>query len=108
MERMSRRISIDRDAVSVFRRRHHITRLALFGSALRDDFGPGSDADVLVAGDVLQQAEAHRQAHAMLQSRVPASAQSLLRQSHIGPSQASAHASIAPSAAACQVKPRVY
>jgi uncharacterized protein len=48
MERMSRHISIDRDAVSAFCRRHHITRLALFGSVLRDDFGPDSDVDVLV------------------------------------------------------------
>ena len=41
-------VSIDRDAVSAFCRRHHITRLALFGSVLRDDFGPDSDVDVLV------------------------------------------------------------
>ena len=45
---MSPRIAIDRDAVSAFCRRHHITRLALFGSVLRDDFGPDSDVDVLV------------------------------------------------------------
>jgi len=29
-------------------RRHHIQRLALFGSILRDDFGPDSDVDVLI------------------------------------------------------------
>lgn len=29
-------------------RRHHIQRLALFGSALRDDFKPDSDVDILV------------------------------------------------------------
>lgn len=45
---MSPQISIDRDAISAFCRRHHITRLALFGSVLRDDFGPESDIDVLV------------------------------------------------------------
>jgi predicted nucleotidyltransferase len=45
---MSPQISIDRDAVSAFCRRHHITRLALFGSVLRDDFAPDSDVDVLV------------------------------------------------------------
>jgi predicted nucleotidyltransferase len=28
---------------------HHITKLALFGSVLRDDFGGDSDIDVLVA-----------------------------------------------------------
>jgi predicted nucleotidyltransferase len=48
MEHMSPHISIDRDAVSAFCQRHHITRLALFGSVLRDDFGPDSDVDVLV------------------------------------------------------------
>lgn len=31
-----------------FCRRHHIRELALFGSVLRDDFGPESDVDVLV------------------------------------------------------------
>ena len=41
-------LSIDRHAVSAFCRRHHIARLALFGSVLRDDFGPNSDVDVLV------------------------------------------------------------
>ena len=45
---MSPHVSIDRDAVSVFCRRRHIKRLALFGSVLRDDFGPDSDIDVLV------------------------------------------------------------
>ncbi|MBI2833386.1 MAG: nucleotidyltransferase family protein [Acidobacteria bacterium] len=45
---MSPHISIDRDAVSAFCRRHHIRRLALFGSVLREDFGPDSDIDVLV------------------------------------------------------------
>ena len=29
-------------------RRHHIRRLALFGSVLRDDFTPTSDVDMLV------------------------------------------------------------
>ena len=45
---MSPHVHIDRDAVSAFCRPHHITRLALFGSVLRDDFGPDSDIDVLV------------------------------------------------------------
>jgi predicted nucleotidyltransferase len=31
-----------------FCRRHHIRRLSLFGSALREDFRPDSDVDVLV------------------------------------------------------------
>ncbi len=29
-------------------RRHHVRRLALFGSVLTEDFGPNSDVDVLV------------------------------------------------------------
>ncbi len=41
------RIAIDRQAVADFCRRHHIRRLALFGSVLRDDFRPDSDVDVL-------------------------------------------------------------
>ena len=32
----------------MFCRRHHVRKLALFGSVLRDDFGPDSDVDVLV------------------------------------------------------------
>src|SRR6266849_1990689 len=48
MEHMSPHVSIDRDAVSAFCQRHHITRLALFGSVLRADFRPDSDVDVLV------------------------------------------------------------
>jgi len=39
---------IDREKISDFCRRHHIRKLALFGSVLREDFGPGSDVDVLV------------------------------------------------------------
>jgi predicted nucleotidyltransferase len=45
---MGPHLSIDREAVSAFCRRHHIARLALFGSVLRDDFRPDSDIDVLV------------------------------------------------------------
>jgi hypothetical protein len=45
---MSPHVSIDREAVSAFCKRHHIARLALFGSVLRDDFEPDSDVDVLV------------------------------------------------------------
>lgn len=41
-------IEIPRDKVGEFCRRHHIRRLAIFGSALRDDFRPDSDVDVLV------------------------------------------------------------
>lgn len=45
---MSARIHIDREQITAFCRRHHIRKLALFGSVLRDDFRPDSDVDVLV------------------------------------------------------------
>lgn len=45
---MSVKISLDREKIAEFCRRHHIRRLSLFGSVLRDDFGPDSDVDVLV------------------------------------------------------------
>jgi len=41
-------LAIDRNSLADFCRRHHIRRLSLFGSVLRDDFGPNSDVDVLV------------------------------------------------------------
>jgi predicted nucleotidyltransferase len=41
-------ISVDRERIVDFCRRHHIRTLALFGSVLRDDFDLGSDVDVLV------------------------------------------------------------
>lgn len=41
-------IEIPEQAVAAFCRKHHIRRLSLFGSILRDDFGPDSDIDVLV------------------------------------------------------------
>ncbi|MCX6675644.1 MAG: nucleotidyltransferase family protein [Methanothrix sp.] len=41
-------ISVDREKIAEFCRRHHIRRLSLFGSVLREDFGPASDVDVLV------------------------------------------------------------
>jgi len=42
------RIEIPAERVREFCRRHHIRRLALFGSVLRDDFRPDSDVDVIV------------------------------------------------------------
>jgi predicted nucleotidyltransferase len=45
---MPAKIAIDRQLVADFCCRHRIRRLALFGSVLRDDFGPDSDVDVLV------------------------------------------------------------
>ena len=45
---MRARISIDRTKIDDFCRRHHVCKLALFGSVLRDDFRLDSDVDVLV------------------------------------------------------------
>ena len=45
---MNPRIAIPYGQIADFCRRHHIRRLAFFGSVLRDDFGPDSDVDVLV------------------------------------------------------------
>ncbi len=41
-------VAIPREQLAEFCRRNQIRWLALFGSALRDDFGPDSDVDVLV------------------------------------------------------------
>lgn len=40
--------TIDERTVADFCRRHRVQRLSLFGSALRDDFAPESDLDLLV------------------------------------------------------------
>jgi len=45
----------DRHVIEAFCKRHHIIKLALFGSVLREDFRPDSDIDVLVEFD----AQAH-------------------------------------------------
>ncbi len=42
------RIAAPLEAVASFCRRWRISELALFGSVLRDDFGPDSDIDVMV------------------------------------------------------------
>lgn len=41
-------LAIPADQVEAFCRRHHVRRLSLFGSVLREDFRPESDVDVLV------------------------------------------------------------
>ncbi len=45
---MNNKIEVPKNKLADFCRRHRIRRLALFGSVLRDDFGPESDVDVLV------------------------------------------------------------
>ncbi len=41
-------IAVPAEKLAAYCRRHHIRKLSFFGSVLRDDFGPGSDVDVLV------------------------------------------------------------
>jgi hypothetical protein len=45
---MNKELSISKEALAAFCRERGIRRLAVFGSALRDDFRPDSDIDVLV------------------------------------------------------------
>jgi integrase/predicted nucleotidyltransferase len=42
------RLGVDQQSVDAFCRRNGVRRLAVFGSALRDDFTPDSDVDLLV------------------------------------------------------------
>jgi uncharacterized protein len=44
-------LSVTAEQIAEFCRKHHIRWLAVFGSVLRDDFGPESDVDVLVEFD---------------------------------------------------------
>ncbi|MGA7616691.1 MAG: nucleotidyltransferase family protein [Thermoanaerobaculia bacterium] len=44
-------MTIDSGALRAFCERHHITRLSLFGSALRGELSESSDIDVLVEFD---------------------------------------------------------
>lgn len=43
-----KKTDIDQEQLADFCRRWRINELALFGSALREDFGPESDVDILV------------------------------------------------------------
>jgi len=45
---MNKILIIDKDKIADFCQRYNIKRLAIFGSALRDDFDQDSDIDVLV------------------------------------------------------------
>jgi predicted nucleotidyltransferase len=44
-------VEVPHDRIAELCRRYRIRKLALFGSVLRDDFGPDSDVDVLVEFD---------------------------------------------------------
>ncbi|MCY3896319.1 MAG: nucleotidyltransferase domain-containing protein [Chloroflexi bacterium] len=45
---MNARIEFRQDEIAAFCQRWQMVELALFGSVLRDDFGPESDVDILV------------------------------------------------------------
>ena len=45
---MNARIDTGQDGIATFCKRWQVPELSLFGSVLRDDFGPESDIDVLV------------------------------------------------------------
>ena len=47
-EKVQANMDVPMDRIAEFCRRHHIHKLSLFGSVLREDFGPNSDVDVLV------------------------------------------------------------
>jgi uncharacterized protein len=46
---MNEQVHLDKDALATFCRKWRIRELSIFGSALRDDFGPESDLDFLVS-----------------------------------------------------------
>jgi len=46
---MNANVQLDREALAAFCRKWKIRELSIFGSALRDDFGPESDLDFLVS-----------------------------------------------------------
>lgn len=48
---MTKNLSVSRELIAAFCQKHGIRRFAIFGSALREDFRPDSDVDVLVEFD---------------------------------------------------------
>ena len=48
LDMAAQRFRVPPEKLAEFCRKHHIKKLALFGSVLRDDFRPDSDVDVLV------------------------------------------------------------
>ncbi len=45
---MKDKLDISTDRLAEFCEQNHVKKLAIFGSAIRDDFGPKSDVDILV------------------------------------------------------------
>ncbi len=50
-DRLRGRLGVSMDTIRSFCERWQVGKLALFGSVLRDDFGPDSDIDVLIEFD---------------------------------------------------------
>lgn len=48
LDTIAQRFRVPPEKLAEFCRKHHIKKLALFGSVLRDDFRPDSDVDVMV------------------------------------------------------------
>lgn len=48
MDRTKAKINIPRKKIAEFCKKHHIRKLSLFGSVLREDFHSDSDVDMLV------------------------------------------------------------
>ncbi len=48
-------VKIDQEKMADFCQANHIRKLSLFGSVLRDDFGPNSDVDLLVEFEMGQE-----------------------------------------------------
>jgi hypothetical protein len=46
-------ITLPHEQIRAFCRKHRIRRMLLFGSVLREDFGPESDIDVLTQAQVI-------------------------------------------------------
>jgi predicted nucleotidyltransferase len=44
---MNQKLVLNKEKIANFCERHHIRRLAIFGSALRGDFGPESDVRII-------------------------------------------------------------
>ena len=53
-ERLKGRLGVPMDSIRSFCERWQVTELALFGSVLRDDFGPDSDLDFLIGFEIGQ------------------------------------------------------
>lgn len=82
------RIPLPHDRLSSFCRQWKITEFALFGSVLRDDFGPDSDVDVMVSfapdanWSLFDHVEMRDELAAMLGRKVDLLSRNAVEQSH--------------------------